>query len=347
MFARVQSVETAVPPHCLQQDDVAERIRALYGDSLPHLDRLMPVFANADIQTRYSSVPLDWYAEPHGFGEKNDTYISAGLDLLDDLATRLLDGNRMKARDVDGLVVVSTTGIATPSLDAQLAERMGMRSDLIRLPIFGYGCAGGVLGMTRTAELAKAYPGKRFLFLVLELCGLTFNKDDLTKSNLVATALFGDGAAGCLISTEAEGPAIKGGREHRWSDTQDIMGWDIDDSGFGIRLKRSLPDFARAHLEQPITSYLRDNQLDLDHFDSFAVHPGGAKVLQAIDDALALPQGALNRARSVLNRYGNMSAATILFVLRDILDAEAAERTLMVSMGPGFSLAIAHLEREA
>ena len=190
-------------------------------------------FLNAGIETRYSCVPLDWYERDHGWTDRNELYIEHSAALLEEAARRCLDRAGLSPGDVDGLVVASTTGVATPSLDALLMERMDLRRDILRLPIFGLGCCGGVMGLARTARLARAAPDEKLLFLVVEPCALTFRRNDRSKSNIVATALFGDGAAAALVGCEGEGPGDRRLGEHTWPDTLDVMGWGWSWTGCG------------------------------------------------------------------------------------------------------------------
>ena len=334
---RLLSVATAVPPYRLDQGDVIRRVQALFGDA-PGLDRLLPVFANAGIRARYSSVPIEWYDRPHGWAERNRVYIAAALDLLERTTIRLLDQAGIDKRAIDAVVTVSTTGIATPSLDALLIERLGLRRDVRRLPIFGLGCAGGVIGLARAASQAVAAPGETVLVLVVELCALSFRRDDWSKSNIVATALFGDGAAGALLSTIGEGPAIIASGEHTWPGSLDIMGWDVADDGFSAVFSRDIPQFVATQLRGAADQFLGRHRLALDEIHQFVCHPGGAKVVTALEQAFGLPSGALAGARRVLRDYGNMSAATVMFVLDEML-AEAAPWSLALlnALGPGFT----------
>lgn len=199
-------LSTAVPGHCLRQTETRDLAERLFGDSFPDLDRLLPVFGNAGIDQRFSCVPIEWYEHDHGWSDRNSLYVDHALALLEEAARAALDDAGLAASDIDAIVTVSTTGIATPSLDAILIGRLGLSPTVHRLPIFGLGCAGGVVGLGRVAQIAAAEPGARVLFLVVELCGLTFRSRDKSKSNLVATALFGDGAAGVVL-----GPAPANG----------------------------------------------------------------------------------------------------------------------------------------
>jgi alkylresorcinol/alkylpyrone synthase len=335
--SRLLSVATAVPPYPLDQEDVIERVKLLFGGAQA-LDRLLPVFTNTGIRTRYSCVPIEWYDRPHGWAERNRIYLAAALDLLEATTVQLLDCAGRAKRDIDAVIVVSTTGIATPSLDALLIDRMGLRSTVRRLPIFGLGCAGGVIGLARAASQAISSPGETVLFLVVELCALSFRRDDFSKSNIVATALFGDGAAGALLSTEGGGPEIVAAGEYTWPNSLDVMGWEVTDDGFSAVFSRDIPQLVAAKLREITTEFLTRHNLTIDDIDRFVCHPGGAKVVAALEDAFGLAQGGLASARGVLRDFGNMSAATVMFVLERVLaDPRPWSRALMNALGPGFS----------
>ena len=338
---RLLALATAVPPYPLDQDDVIERVKFLFGRS-SDLDRLLPVFLNTGIQRRYSCVPLEWYDQAHGWPERNQLYLASALDLLEAATERVLRLTNRNKSDIDTIVVVSTTGVATPSLDAMLIERMGLRSTVQRLPIFGLGCAGGVLGLARAATQAAVAHGNTVLFLVVELCALSFRRDDWSKSNIVATALFGDGAAAALLSTEGEGPAIVAAGEHTWPASLDVMGWEVTDSGLKAIFSRDIPNLVTAQLRRVASEFLARHDLTIDDIDRFVCHPGGTKVIAAIEHAFGLEQGALVEARAVLRDYGNMSASTVIFVLERMLAntraaGERWDRLLMNALGPGFT----------
>ncbi|HEY5239268.1 MAG TPA: 3-oxoacyl-[acyl-carrier-protein] synthase III C-terminal domain-containing protein, partial [Rhizomicrobium sp.] len=197
---------------------------------------------------------------------------------------------------------------------------------------------------SRAASLAKASPGSRVMFLVVELCGLTFRKDDISKSNVVAAALFGDGAAGAILSTTGEGPAIGAAGEHTWPQSLDIMGWDVEEDGLKARFAQSIPKLVTDDFRTILTAFLRRNDLRLEEIDGFACHPGGAKVLDALEDAFDIPRGDLAESRSILRDYGNMSAVTALFVLEKMDWRKTPQRILMTALGPGFSAAFLMIE---
>lgn len=341
---RLWTVATAVPPYPLDQDDVIERVKLLFGGAQA-LDRLLPVFTNTGIRTRYSCVPIEWYDRRHGWAERNHIYLSAALDLLERTTIQLLDRAGIAKTDIDAIVVVSTSGIATPSLDALLIERMGLRATVRRLPIFGLGCAGGVIGLARAASQAIAMPGETVLFLVVELCALSFRRDDFSKSNIVATALFGDGAAGALLSTAGNGPALIAAGEYTWPGSLEVMGWEIADEGLRAVFSRDIPQLVAGRFRAVATEFLARHELTLADIDRFVCHPGGAKVVAALESALGLGEGALVEARDVLRDYGNMSAATVMFVLDRLMqDARPWDRALLNALGPGFTAGFAVLD---
>jgi alkylresorcinol/alkylpyrone synthase len=216
---------------------------------------------------------------------------------------------------------------------------MGFRSDVLRTPVFGLGCAGGVTGLSLAARLAKARPGSIVLMVCVELCTLAFRLDEFSSANVVATALFGDGAAACVVSTDTGGIArIEGAGEHTWRDTLDIMGWRVDPHGFGVIFDRSIPAFATANIGEAVTAVMAGMGLAPEDIDRFVCHPGGAKVLEALELALRLPPGGLDHEREVLAEHGNMSAPTVLFVLQRVLANSPARRLFLSALGPGFTL---------
>ncbi len=336
MQARLLALKSAVPPYVLEQSDVVIRAGRLFGERRD-VERLMPIFGNTGIDRRYSCVPIDWYNEEHGWQDRTELYVNNAVDLLEKVARDLLEDAKLAIDDIDAIVVSSTTGIATPSLDALLIERMQLRRDIRRLPIFGLGCAGGVIGLSRAADLAKSRPGSRVLFLVVELCALTFRKNDLTKSNFVATALFGDGAAGAILSTAGEGPRFGAAGEYTWPNSLDIMGWEVEEDGLKALFSQSIPTLVANDFTTILTAFLQKHALKLEIIDKFACHPGGAKVLDALEDAFQIERGALVESRAVLRDYGNMSAVTALFVMERMDWRKKDQRILMTALGPGFS----------
>lgn len=339
---RLVSLALAWPPHVLRQEDVAANGAEMFATSHGGFERLAPIYRNALIETRHSCVPIEWYLKPHSFSERNDLFLEHAVAVLGEAAGKALDQAGLAAEDIDAIVVVCTTGIATPALDARLMQVMPFRADVRRAPIFGLGCAGGVIGLARAAEIARAHPDERVLLLVVELCALTFRAQDRSKSNLVATALFGDGAAAAVISCrdDATGPALGASREHTWPDSLDVMGWEVADDGLKVVFSRDIPTLVRDDFKPVATRFLADNAMTAADVGGFVCHPGGAKVIDALEACFGLDDGALTHTRDVLREHGNMSAATVLFVLKAVLDDGGKGPLLLTTLGPGFTAAM-------
>jgi alkylresorcinol/alkylpyrone synthase len=338
-LARLRGLTTAVPRHALRQEEIMAAAGQLFDRPPDELGRLMPAYINAGIDRRHSCVPLEWYFARHGWRERTALFVEHAPELLADAAERCVTKAGIPWDRIDAIVAVSTTGIATPSLDALLMERLPFRRDVMRLPVFGLGCAGGVLGFSRAAELARAEPGRNVLLLVVELCALTFRRGDNSKSNVIATALFGDGAAAALISSEGDGRTLGPAGEYTWPGTLDVMGWEVEDDGLGVLFSRDIPTLVRTQFRSALLNFLARHGMAPDRIDRYVCHPGGAKVIEALEDALALEPGTMSVAREVLRGYGNMSAATVLFVLERMLAERTDDTLLMSALGPGFTAA--------
>lgn len=343
--ARLAGLATAVPPHVLRQEVAAAATAELFRAAMPDVDRLMPVFANSGIERRFSARPIDWHLAAPGFAARNAAFVETAETLLLEAAELALERAGVGAEQIDAVIAVSSTGIATPSLEARIGDRLGLRGDVERTPVFGLGCAGGILGFARAASLAVARPGSKVLLLVVELCSLAFRLNDLSKANLVACALFGDGAAAVVLSTDADGPEVAASGERRWPGTLDVMGWTIEDDGLGVLFSISVPDIARREMRAAADAFLAAHGGTREEVDRWICHPGGTKVVEALESALQLPSGRLADSRSILRDYGNMSAPTVLFVLERAL-AEPGWRTgVMTALGPGFSAGFVRLAR--
>lgn len=345
---KLLSIGVAVPPNVIEQGDAAVAAHTAFAARFGDFERLSKVFESAGIRRRYGVRPIDWYLTTSGWQERNAAYIDGAGALFLEAATQALAAAGLEASQVDVVVTVSSTGIATPSLEAQVSGRIGFREDILRVPVFGLGCAGGVSGFAIAANLAAARPGCIVLLVAVETCTLAFRMDKLTKANIVATALFGDGAAACVISAARDGIAeVEASGQHTWPNTLDIMGWSVEPEGLGVIFDRAIPPFAEAHIEPAISAILAGAGLSLEDVDRFACHPGGAKVIDALETALNLGQGTLNHERDVLSDYGNMSAPTVLFVLDRLVKAGLPPRTLMMAMGPGFTASCVSLKAAA
>ena len=344
--SRLLSLATALPPHIVPQSQAKAKGRELFGGRKELFDRLASVFDNAGIVQRHTVAPIEWYGGDHGWKERNRLYLEACDALFREAASKAIEGAGLKPTDIDGVVTVSTTGIATPSLDARNGPAVGFRDDIRRVPIFGMGCAGGVNGLATASRLAAADPGSRWLFVTIETCSISIRLDSDDPAAIVATALFGDGAAAAVVSTEGDGIAtIAGASERMWPDTLGIMGWRVEDPGLGVVFDRAIPPFIEAELAGAVDGMLGEMGRSRSDIDRFCCHPGGVKVIDAIETAMALPVGTLDLERDVLRDCGNMSAPTVLFVLERLIQRGLPERTLMTAFGPGFSCAGLLLER--
>jgi alkylresorcinol/alkylpyrone synthase len=345
--AALVSLATSVPPHLFQQKQVLAAARQIFGQ-FPEFETFSSIFANTGVINRYGVKPIEWYFERRGWPERTQAFLEGADALFIDVARKAIERAGLAAADIDTVVTVCSTGIATPSLEARVAGKLGLRSDISRVPVFGLGCAGGVTGLSVASKLAQARPGSNVLLVALELCTLAVRHDEMTKVNLVAASLFGDGAAALVLRAGDGGETlVEATGEHLWPDTLDIMGWNVDPEGFGVIFQRTIPDFVAAHLQPAVSGILAAMKLSLGDVDRFICHPGGAKVIRALETAFTLNQGMLDHERDVLADYGNMSGPTVLFVLERARAAGLPSRSLLTALGPGFTASCVALQHAA
>jgi alkylresorcinol/alkylpyrone synthase len=334
------SLATAVPPHVVEQSEAKVRAREAFGGNKALFDRLSGVFDNAGIARRHIVAPQDWYMTGHGWRERNAVYLEAAEQLFIGAASAAIEKAGLTPQQIDGVVTVSTTGIATPSLDARAFTKVGFRPDVRRVPVFGLGCAGGVNGLSLTSRLALADPGSLWLFVTVETCSISIRLDSDDPAAVVATALFGDGAAAAVVTSGLHSLArISGSAEKLWPDTLRIMGWDVDDPGLSVVFDRAIPPFIEENLAEAVDEMCAKLGIRRAEINRFCCHPGGVKVIDAIESALHLNQGELNLEREVLRDYGNMSAPTVLFVLDRLLERGLPDKVMLTAFGPGFTCA--------
>jgi len=339
------SLATAVPPHVVEQSYAKEAARRAWGGKPALFDRLSGVFDNAGIATRHLVTPADWYEQPHGWRDRNAVYLEAAQDLFERVAASAIEKAELRPDEIDGVVSVSTTGIATPSLEARVGPKLGLRPDVRRVPLFGLGCAGGIGGLATASRLASAEPGSNWLFVTVETCSISIRLDSDDPAAIVATALFGDGAAAAVVRSGSHCIArITGAAEKLWPGTQRIMGWDVEDPGLAVVFDRAIPPFIDDNLAPAVDEMLAKLARSRGDIDRFCCHPGGVKVIDAIESALQLPQGELNLEREVLHDYGNMSAPTVMFVLERLIERGLPRNVMMTAFGPGFTCAGLMLE---
>lgn len=338
---RIAGIAVGVPPYRVDQEAAREFARGLFGRSRNDLDRLLSVFGNAGIATRYFSRPIEWFAEQHSFGEKNDAYIESATALGAEVSRKVLAESGVQAEGVDAIIYVNTTGLATPSIDARLVNILGLPKHVRRMPIWGLGCAGGAAGLAHAWHYLKGNPKGRVLLVSVELCGLTFMADDFSRSNLVATALFGEGAAAVLVAgdeVDGEGINIADVRSRFYPNSLDVMGWNVQSRGLQVVFAQRIPEVVREYAACDLGDFLQDHGMGLHDVGAWVLHPGGRKVIEAYEGALGLADEQTRRSREVLRNYGNMSSVTVLFVLERYLreSRKGAGPALLSALGPGF-----------
>lgn len=338
---QILSVTSAVPSFKVTQDEVAWRAQKVY----PQYARLDSLYNNTGIDTRYACEPREWYLEPRSWEERTASFQRHAMELLEKVSLSAIEAAGLVPADIDMIVLNTITGLAVPSLEARLINRLPFKPTVERLPIFGLGCGGGVGGLARSARMAQAQPGSHVLFLTIDLCSLCLRVNDPSLAMFVSAALFGDGAAAVVLRS-GDGASTGGmagrGRvgvsgDYSWSATEHIMGWDIKNDGFGVVLSPELPTLMRERLGEALNGFLEANELALEDFDGFLFHPGGRKVLDTAEEVLGVPRAKLEHSWSVLRDFGNMSSATAVFVLERAIASGARGRHLLAAFGPGFS----------
>jgi alkylresorcinol/alkylpyrone synthase len=346
--AALVALATSVPPHRFHQKQILQAARGVMAGRYPEFETLSSLFDNTGIRHRYGVMPIEWYLERRGWPERTQAFLEGAEKLFIDVAGKAIARAGLDAGEIDTVVTVCSTGIATPTLEARIAGRMGFRSDVSRVPVFGLGCAGGVSGLSIAARLAQSRPGSNVLLVALELCTLAVRHDELSKANVVAASLFGDGAAAAVLRAGDGGSTrIEASGEKLWRDTLDVMGWSVDPEGFGVIFQRTIPDFVREHMGPAVGEIVAKMELSVEDIDRFICHPGGAKVITALERALSLEEGALDHEREVITDYGNMSAPTVLFVLERALAQGLPPRSLLTALGPGFTASCVALRHAA
>ena len=339
---RIAAVASAFPEHHYPQEVLAGALQKYFGEKLANPQRLERIYSHMGVDGRYLTLPLSAYYEIASWGEANDAFIQAAQVLGEQSLCSALTRAGLGAREIGTLIVVSVTGIASPSLDALLVNRMGLSPNIKRVPIFGLGCVAGAAGIARAADYVRAYPDQVAALLAVELCSLTIQRDDLSIANLISAALFGDGAAAVLVTgseREGEGPEILATRSVFYPQTEHVMGWDISEKGFRIVLSPEVPAMVERHWAHDVDEFLGDMGLSRKDIGSWILHSGGPKVLQAMAATLQLPSGALDASWECLRRVGNISSVSVLLVLEEVMNNRRPAPgtfSLLGAMGPGF-----------
>lgn len=341
-MSRIAAVGRALPEHYYGQEELLSHFRRIWGHRFHNPARLEQIHRNVLVGGRHLALPAEAYEKLDDFAEANDAFISCSLTLGERAIGDALETADLSPRDVDAIYFVSITGIAAPSIDARLMNRIPFRSDLKRVPIFGLGCVAGAAGIARANDYLTGHPGEVALLLSVELCSLTLQRKDLSIPNIIGSGLFGDGAAAvALVGRDhpAPGPTVVATRSVFYPQTEDVMGWQVTGDGFRIVLSGDVPDVARSHIRGDVDAFLAEQGVGLDDIEAFVCHPGGPKVLEAFEQALDRPREDFALTWESLRDVGNLSSASVLFVLGDTLRERrlrSGDLGLLISMGPGF-----------
>jgi alkylresorcinol/alkylpyrone synthase len=353
MMPKIISIGEAVPPFVHRQEEVMRFAQDLFSSSFKDFGRLLNAFKNGEIEKRHFVKEMDWYKENRSLEEKNNTYIHAAVELgikaiNECLKNKFFLHKGISYKEIEAIFFISTTGLATPSIDARIMNELQFRSNTKRIPIWGLGCAGGVSGLARAAEYCIAFPKAMVLVLSVELCSLTFQKDDHSKSNLIGTTLFGDGA-GCVLVCGDEVdceiyqrktiPSIVAVQSKLMRDSLNVMGWNIKNAGLFVVFSRDIPQIIKEWLKPNVLQLLEENKVKFEQIQYFIAHPGGKKVLDAYENSLGFHSSMTRLSLEVLKQFGNMSSATVFFVLKKHMELEIkdGEYGLCAALGPGFS----------
>lgn len=336
---------TALPSHRYAQRDLAKLACSFLPEGVAKQAAIERFFDHMGVEHRFLALRAERYSALNGLASRNDAWIEAALGLGERVVRSLLDEVGLRAEDISLLATTTVTGIAVPSLDARLMNCIPFSRSLKRLPLFGLGCLGGAAGIARVADYLRGAPTEAAILLSVELCSLTFQPHDGSIANIVSTGLFGDGASAVLLVGSAHPLAstarvrVRGSRSAFFAKTERVMGWDVVDSGFKVVLSSDVPRLVREHVPAALDSFLAEHELTRDHIDAWVVHPGGPKVIDAMEESLDLPRGTLAATRESLASVGNLSSSSVLFLLDRMLRAgplTPGAHGVMMAMGPAF-----------
>lgn len=347
---RIASAASAFPKHYYSQKFLLEQLQQYWGDRLPNSQVLARLHRNVAVEGRHLALPTEKYYDIATWGQANDLWIEVAQELGEQALCRALHHAGLDGQQLGALFFVSVTGIASPSIDALLINRMGLPANIRRVPIFGLGCVAGAAGIARAADYVRAYPEQAAALVSVELCSLTIQRDDLSVANLISSGLFADGAAAVIVAgneVPSAGPVIRATRSIFYPETEEMMGWKITEKGFRITLSPEVPQLIREHLGHDVDAFLADQGLKRSDLNSWVLHTGGPKVLEATASALGLHNGQLEASWECLKRVGNLSSASVLVVLEDVMRnrrPEPGTLGLLAAMGPGFCSELLLLE---
>ena len=339
---RIASVASAFPKHYYSQDVLVAALKNDWRHRLPNPDILDRLDESMKVDGRYTARPIEFYLNLKTWGQANDAWIDVGLDIGEQALCRAMVSAGIQPRDLHALFVTSVTGIAAPSLDARLINRLGLSPNLKRIPIFGLGCVAGAAGISRAADYVRGYPGQAAALLSIELCSLTLQRDDISMAHMISALLFGDGAAATVVvgsEVESSGPEILATKSVFYPNTERVMGWDISEKGFHIVLSPEVPDTVLRHLGEDVDAFLAEHDLCRSDIKSWVMHTGGPKVLEATATALGITAKDLEASWECLRKVGNLSSTSVLLVLEDVFKhrrPNPGTLSILAAMGPGF-----------
>ena len=347
---KIASAASAFPKHYYSQKFLLEQLQEYWGDRLPNPQLLERLHRNVAVEGRHLALPAEKYYDLATWGQANDAWIEVAQELGEQALCRALHHAGLEASQLGALIFASVTGISSPSIDALLINRMGLPMNIRRAPIFGLGCVAGAAGIARAADYVRAYPTQAAALVSVELCSLTIQRDDLSVANLISSGLFADGSAAVIVTgdgVDATGPSILATRSIFYPDTEEMMGWKVTEKGFRIMLSPKVPALIREHLGHDVDAFLADHGYQRGDVRSWILHTGGPKVLEATADALNLRNGQLDASWECLKRVGNLSSASVLVVLEDVMRnrrPEPGTLGVLAAMGPGFCSELLLLE---
>ena len=341
-MTRIASVASAFPPHYYQQEQISQALRKNWAGKIENPQVLDRLLTRVGVDGRYLSLPIEQYESLSAWGQANDAWIEVAEELGEKALCRALTRAGLEPRDLSAIFFTSVTGIASPSIDAKLINRMGLPTNIKRVPIFGLGCVAGAAGIARAADYVRGFPDQVAAVVSVELCSLTWQRDDLSVANLISSGLFGDGAGSVVVAgsdCSQHGPAILDTRSSFYPETEDVMGWAISEKGFQIVLSSDVPKVIQENLARDVDSFLADHGLKRDDIGAWIMHTGGPKVLEATASALNLPEGALDASWECLRAVGNLSSASVILVLEEVMQRRRpipGTYSILAAMGPGF-----------
>ncbi len=339
---RIAGVGSAFPKYHYRQELLAASLKNYFRDRLPNPNILDRLDESMKVESRFLARPIEFYENMQTWGEANDVWIEVGLEIGEQALCRALMGAGIEPRDLSAIFVTSVTGIAAPSLDARLINRMGLSPNIKRIPIFGLGCVAGAAGISRAADYVRGYPDQAAALLSVELCSLTLQRSDISMAHLISALLFGDGSAAAVVTgddVESQGPEILATKSVFYPNTERVMGWDISEEGFKIVLAPEVPDTVLRHLGEDVDVFLAEQGLVRDDIESWVMHTGGPKVLEATATALGITAKDLAPSWESLRKFGNISSTSVLLVLEDVYKNRrpaSGSLSILAAMGPGF-----------